>query len=654
MNDHWILHDSHQAFFRKPFGAVPCRQRISIRISLQGKKEEILQIILRLWDHQEGERKIPMVLCHTAHDQKSYETEISAPAAPGLLWYYFIITTREGIYFYGNNQNQTGGVGQIYLHEPPSYQITVYKEGATIPHWFASAVMYQIFPDRFYNGCENGEILNPKTNAYIYPDWNAPPAYIRDEKTGRIRQYDFFGGNLQGILKKLPYLKSLGIDVIYLNPVFESPSNHRYDTANYKKIDPMLGDNEFFRLLCAKAREQGISIILDGVFSHTGSDSIYFNKEGNYPELGAYQSKDSPYYPWYRFIQYPDVYECWWGIDTLPNVHEMEPSYQNFIIHQKDSVINYWMGMGVKGWRLDVADELPGAFIKALRKRIKENDPDALLIGEVWEDASRKTSYGELREYLLGEELDSVMNYPFRNILLDFMLGRKDSFETHGALMSLYENYPLHHFYAAMNLIGSHDVPRILTLLGEAPDEILLTKEEREHYKLSTEQKKKAVARLKMLSLLQMTFPGVPCIYYGDEAGVEGYNDPLNRRTYPWGQEDQELLEWYRKIISFRHRYDALTTGEWISLPLHQDVYGYLRRIANHQDVLGQKKENSSILVLINRNLHHSVSLSFDASAWGHQPWKDLLADDKETLVVDGLLHIALKPLEGKIMVQQP
>ncbi|HBS60173.1 MAG TPA: hypothetical protein DEA44_13005, partial [Firmicutes bacterium] len=292
---------------------------------------------------------------------------------------------------------------------------------------------------------------------------------IRDMRTGKIFAYDFFGGNLRGVLAKLPYLKQLGVGAIYLNPVFESPSNHKYDTGDYKKIDPLFGDYPLFSQLCSRARELGMAIILDGVFSHTGSDSRYFNKEGRYPELGAYQSTASPYFPWYRFHNHPDQYECWWGIDTLPNVNELEPSYLDFIADNEDSVLKYWLRAGIKGWRLDVADELPGRFIKHLHTVLKAQDPAAVLIGEVWEDASRKVSYGTERAYLLGDELDSVTNYPFRSMLLDFILGVDDAAQTQHRLTSLAENYPREHFYAALNMLGSHDVPRILSLLGEAP-----------------------------------------------------------------------------------------------------------------------------------------------------------------------------------------
>ncbi|MFT9497663.1 glycoside hydrolase family 13 protein [Anaerosolibacter sp.] len=649
----WIHHDSYQSFYRKPFGAVPCNQKISLRLSIRTEGETVHHVHLRLWTDQEGEKKMPMDQLEPINHGQIYGGTFDTPSFPCLIWYYFIVSTDKGTYFYGNNSLQQGGMGQIYHQEPPAYQITIYKENSSVPSWFNSSIMYQIFVDRFFNGTEDGKILNPKPGSYLYTDWYASPSYIRDHETGAIQQYDFFGGNLLGIRKKLSYLKSLDINILYLNPIFESPSNHKYDTADYKKVDPMFGDTDTFRLLCQEAKELGISIILDGVFSHTGSDSIYFNKNSTYPSLGAYQSPASPYYSWFRFAVYPDQYECWWGIDTMPNTNEIAPSFQNFIIHDEASVVQHWMNLGAKGWRLDVADELPGSFIKAFRKRIKQIDPDSILIGEVWEDASNKVSHGESREYLFGEELDSVMNYPFRRILLDFILGHSNGQETHGSLMHLYENYPLHHFYAAMNLVGSHDVPRILTLLGDAPPESTLSKDELSRYQLSNEQKKKALKRLKLLSLLQMTFPGIPCIYYGDEAGLEGYSDPLNRRTYPWGKENQDLLVWYKNIIKIRRQYDALSTGSWISWPIHEDIYGFMRSIEFGRDVFGKDKSNSRIFVFANRSPQHEIHFSSDVALLGDHAWVDILHDNHEIPVLNGKLNITLKPLEGKIIVQK-
>ena len=649
MNGSWIIHDSHSAVYRSPFGAVPCGSKIRLALELRST-ETPQEVTLRLWKQDHREEKITMQLQETQTDKKIYHAEITVSSQQGILWYFFIIVQGGKIYYYGNNLRNLGGLGQIYDHEPPSYQVTVYQEHATTPDWYKRSVMYQIFVDRFCNGHDEGKILNLKKHCKVYGKWGDIPQYPKDPLTGKTVCFDVFGGNLLGVMKKLPYLKELGISVLYLNPIFEAASNHKYDTGDYKKIDPMFGDNELFRELCQRAKEMGIAIILDGVFSHTGSDSVYFNREGNYPSLGAYQSKDSPYYSWYRFSNYPQEYECWWGIDTLPNVNEMDPSYQKFIITGEESVIKYWMKQGAKGWRLDVVDELPDEFVKKIRSVMKQVDPESVLIGEVWEDASNKVSYGQIREYLLGEELDSVMNYPFRRIWLDFLVGGIDALETHLRLMSLYENYPRHHFYSTMNLIGSHDEVRALTILAGAPPEESLTNEEKVGFQLSQEQKKLGIARLKLLTLIQMTFPGVPCIYYGDEAGLYGYRDPLNRATYPWGREDRDLLQWYKKVIALRNRYPVLQTGQWLPVYNQDKVYAFIRQIEQGKDIFDRAFDDQRVIVVINSD-NENTELSINLGKQWCDKLKDMLHEGHTYSIQDGILRLSLAPLEGKMLI---
>ncbi len=648
MSDLQIIHDSHREVYRRPFGAVCCGTEIQLKLASL-TDDPIDQVWLLLQVEGGPVNKLPMQQEKQAGGYSVYLAETRVTEEPGLLWYCFEIHAAGQLYYYGNNSNRFGGVGVLSRTLPPFYQITVYDEKAVTPVWYKKAVMYQIFVDRFCNGSDDGKVLNPKKNSFIYGNWADKPVYLKDPETGGILRWDFFGGNLQGVISKLPYLKELGVDVLYLNPIFEAPSNHKYDTGDYKKIDAMFGDIALFGTLCAKAREMGISVILDGVFSHTGSDSIYFNRYGNYPGIGAYQSQSSPYYGWYRFCGNPDSYECWWGINTLPNVEEMNPSYIDFVITGEESVIKYWMKQGAKGWRLDVADELPDAFITLVRQAMKETDPESVLIGEVWEDASNKISYGKRRSYLQGSGLDSVMNYPFRSILLDFFLYKHDAAFTETALASLYENYPPYSFYSSMNLIGSHDVPRVLTLLGEAPDESAMTQRRKEQYVLPDSQRNLAVARLKLAVLIQMTFPGVPCVYYGDEAGVEGYRDPLNRSTYPWGAEDKDLLAWYRLLIATRKRHDALSVGSWQPVFSRGDVLGYLRRIVNQQDVFGNTADNGTFLILINRSQDKRHGIRIDLPGLKVYGMRNLLADAQHIPILDQAVEISLEPLEGAL-----
>lgn len=633
-----LFHDSHQLFYRNPFGAVLCGHKIILRLKVYSNSKNI-DCYLRLWENSTGETLIKMEKTNERHQDPRgifFEGEIFTPQEPCILWYFFVVRKDGNTYYYGNNSKELGGIGETWSKQPPSYQITVYKE-SKIPPWFKNGIMYQIFVDRFFNGLEDKKILNPKKKSLIHGDWYDTPLYIKDSEN-RIKRWDFFGGNLLGIIKKLPYLKELGITIIYLNPIFEAASNHKYDTGNYKKIDPMFGDNETFQELAIKAREYGISIILDGVFSHTGSDSIYFNKYGNYSDLGAYQSDKSPYYNWYHFNKESAGYLCWWGIDDLPNVNELEPSYQDFIFKDKDSVVKYWMKMGARGWRLDVADELPAEFIKELRNAVKETDPNSILIGEVWEDASNKISYGQLRQYLLGEELDSVTNYPFRRILLSYILGSIDGSEAGSELLQLFENYPPQNFYCTMNLIGSHDVPRVLTLLGEAPEEHQLSDGEKEEYRLNEEQRKLGIKRLKLLSLIQMTFPGIPCVYYGDEVGMEGYSDPYNRGPYPWGREDQDILAWYKKIIRLRKQYSVFTDGNWYPLNVEGDLFGFQRE--NRQE---------TAINIFNRNKEKEITFQLDTITRKKGIFRDILNDK----ILKENFTITLQPLEGMILLVQ-
>ena len=468
-----VEHNSQNEFYRSPVGAAEATTGIRLRLKLElselGNVQPSIQIKARFWRERVGEMVYELLPEDPVGGEMYYSAHINMPERGCLLWYYFIITMDGRTWYYGNNNERMGGVG-ILSDNPPSqsYQITVFNKGAKTPDWFKHSVMYQIFPDRFYR---KGNTLVEKKGAVYHASWNDKPCYYKDPDTREIVAYDFFGGNLAGIREKLGYLKDLGISVIYLNPIFESASNHHYDTGDYHKVDPILGTNEELKQLCADAKKMGIRIMLDGVFSHTGDDSRYFNKYGNYDTLGAYQSKESPYYDWYCFNNYPNGYESWWGFSTLPNVKEENPSYMKFIIENEDSVLKYWMKQGICGWRLDVVDELPEKFTQTFYKVLKEVDKDAVMLGEVWEDASNKSAYGVSREYLCGQELDSAMNYPFRQVVLDFLLGYADATQISKRLKSLMENYPKQNFYVMMNLLGSHDRERILTLLGEAPSQ---------------------------------------------------------------------------------------------------------------------------------------------------------------------------------------
>lgn len=571
-------HHSQNPFYRYPTGAVSAGTEVTLKLSVPEMGSPVSAFLTLIMDNEQQSIYMPYITMINGSYVYSVKIKLKNP---GVAWYYFCINTTSGTYYYGNNSDNLGGLGQQYDNPPVhSFQITVYDKNYHTPDWFKRSVAYQIFPDRFYNGNDDGSFGGGRTDI-IRRKWGDMPYYTAEQFGGDFLANDVFGGNLKGIMKKLPYLKDLGIGAIYLNPIFEAYSNHKYDTGDYMKIDPMFGTEKDFQELCREAKKLGIRIILDGVFNHTGSDSRYFNKKGKYDSVGAYQSQNSPYYGWYSFVNYPEEYMSWWGMNTLPQVNEDNESYQEYILTGKDSVVKHWLKEGASGWRLDVVDELPDFFVKKLRKAVREQDEDAVIIGEVWEDASHKVSYGRLREYFWGDELDSVMNYPLKNALLSLATGAIDADGFHRRLMSLKENYPPETFYSLLNIMSTHDIPRALTVLGDAPDKGSMPREEKAWFSLSEEKYQLALRRMHLVSAVQILLPGVPCIYYGDEAGMQGYDDPFCRATYPWGEENEELREWFKKMIHLRNENNAFIEGELDTVYKLGRVYGFLRSKGN-------------------------------------------------------------------------
>lgn len=552
-----IYHNSQEKFYRDPFGALEVNSDLTIRIRTDKGTD---RVTLHYWTESFGNLSRPMELLEDNEKDRVFTLTFNVGPDPQLLWYNFNLGQDQ--LFYGNNQEGLGGLGEVYEKDPLSYQLTIYKP-SPVPEWFKESIVYQIFPDRFNKSKDQDLSFCRKKDALIHLSWENDPYYVKNEK-GQVVRWDFFAGDLKGIAEKIDYLKDLGINCLYLNPIFEARSNHRYDTGDYHKVDPILGTNEYFTELIKLLDAAGIKVILDGVFSHTGADSIYFNKYKNYDSYGAYNGQDSIYYNWYSFIKYPDKYEAWWGVEDLPAVNEMEPGYQDFIYNNPDGVVRYWLDKGAAGWRLDVVDELPGQFIKNIKKAARESREDAVIIGEVWEDASNKVSYGKSREYLLGDELDSPTNYPLRAALLSFIKGQIDARTFHRKIMNLYENYPPEHFYAAFNMLGSHDVERIGSLVDAEEHKICL--------------------------YFLMTFPGVPVVYYGDEAGLKGFKDPDNRKPYPWGREDEELLALYKEALGLRRQEKIFNQGSFASGFVNEDLYYFVREL-----------EGEKALILINR-----------------------------------------------------
>lgn len=590
------------------------------------------------------------------------------------LYFYNFYVENCGYVVYGDRKN-----GRLSEKDECDFLLTVSTSEYSTPEWIKGGVMYQIFPDRFCRenagdgrgkfgmdsccgerleelaeglccrgngGEEESEKCRDLTFAsarVLREDWGGMPSYKPNEH-GKVLNNDFFGGNLRGIESRLPYLADLGVRVVYLNPIFEAASNHRYDTADYMKIDPLLGTESDFCSLIEKGRELGIRFVLDGVFNHTGDDSRYFNKYGHYPTVGAYQSEKSPYASWYRFRQFPDRYDSWWGIDILPEVNEHSSDYQDFIFGdyrfdlaneqasdlpreeiargealstalpcegllseesrvaevqsgdlqrcgghgEERGVLKKWLSKGIGGYRLDVADELPDFFLKKLRKSVKEENEDAVIIGEVWEDASNKIAYSQRRAYLHGDELDSVMNYPFKDAIIAFVKDGNSAYLAE-TVANIVDHYPKDTLDCLMNILGTHDTARILTVLSGktannkdemASDSAFLTQKERAE----------AIEKLKIAALLEYTLPGFPCVYYGDEIGIEGFGDPFCRRCFDWNGVDCDLREYYKRLGRLRKQYaDVFAHGEYYETFEREGCYCFKR--------VGEKR---SIYVFVN------------------------------------------------------
>ena len=513
----------------------------------------------------------------------------------------------KGLYFYSISDsdsrflNYTEEGGAFFSAAQSWAQMLVTDDSYVPAEDYSGGIAYQIFPDRF---AIKGNVI--KLPGRIYHSDLSDIPHWRPDSQGKIRNNDFYGGNLRGITGKLDYLADLGVTLIYLNPIFVSNSNHRYDTGDYHMIDPQLGTEDDFRYLCAAAAEKGIRIILDGVFSHTGDDSIYFNRYGNYDSLGAYQSKESPYYSWYNFKKWPDKFDSWWGIVTLPEVNEMDPSYTEFITGPS-GVIDHWMSAGASGFRLDVADELPDEFIVKIRQAVRRNDPNGLLIGEVWEDASNKISYGKRRKYFQGDELDGCMNYPFKNAVLDFIRSRnaeafRDSVE------EICLHYPADMLSTCLNMLSSHDTERAINALA-APQHAHKSREEQAAIILSRDEYLRGVEMLKLAYALMFFLPGIPMIYYGDEIGLQGYGDPFCRGFFCEDMADANLQKAIKEICKKRKANSDVLGGGTTEFFLSENgVIGFYRT-----------SESGRLAFVINLGDEPATVLGEDIDPWRYE-----------------------------------
>ena len=542
-------------------------------------------VVMRINRDGEDYWDIPFTLASYETGREEYTLELNlrhlCGPVPALFFYEFLFLRGTRTLFTHSVNNFDF---ELSYHSESKFSLLVYEDYFQPKEWFGKGIMYHVFVDRF----AKGDIAPYERDDYIINDdwYNGIPQYAKNQGD-KLKNNMFFGGNLKGVEDKLDYLESLGTKVIYLSPIFKAYSNHKYDTGDYMTIDEIFGGEEALVSLLNKAKERGISIILDGVFNHTGDDSLYFNKYGKYNSVGACNCENSPYKDWFNFKCYPCDYDSWWGIEILPKLNQNNEECRNYFVGE-GGVIEKYTKMGIGGWRLDVADELPDEFLYQLRERVHKNsDGQGIVIGEVWENAAVKSAYGHRRNYFHGRQLDSVMNYPLRNGIIDFVTyGSAEML--YNVLVELYSSYPRCVSDSLMNILGTHDTERILTVLGDnyrpdAPNDHLAV------MRMGTQERDIAIERLKMAAILQYTVYGIPSVFYGDEAGLEGYHDPFCRKPYPWGRENTELLEHYKKLGELRNIEKAFDRGSFRVIEHNKETIAYER-----------VKDDSRVVVIAN------------------------------------------------------
>ena len=568
-------------------GAFPCGVDIEFTVDAPralGASAVVLRIARDGCEYED----IPLSFVGTQLGVDTYTATLSTERICGEarcgLFYYEFLFLRGAHTLFTSTHNFVDF--ELKRHSDGRFLLLVHKKDFKTPDWFCGKTMYHVFVDRF---CKGEGAVGTRDDVIINEDWESGEVQYAERRGDELANNMFFGGNLWGVAEKLPYLKSLGVGVIYLSPIFKAYSNHKYDTGNYLEVDGMFGGNEALDHLIKKAAEYDMKIILDGVFNHTGDDSLYFDKYGKYGGVGAYSSPESKYKNWFRFRSYPDDYEDWWGIKILPKLDHTNNECRAYFTG-RGGVCESYVKRGIGGWRLDVADELSDVFLDELRGVVKDaSNGDAVIIGEVWENAAEKIAYARRRRYLQGDQLDSVMNYPLRNGILAFLLDKDAEFLA-DTLRSIYASYPKCVCDCLMNIIGTHDTERILTLLGDGgmqdcdlPNATLAKR------RLDAESRSRGIELQRLAATVQFTVFGVPSVFYGDEAGLEGYGDPFCRRTFPWGREDEDLLEYYRTLGRIRSEEALFADGEFEVIEARGELIAYRRY-----------NENASVTVVIN------------------------------------------------------
>jgi glycosidase/fibronectin type 3 domain-containing protein len=682
-----LRHDSRSDVYRTPGGAEPAGTPVKVRF--RTFHNDVTSVKMRVWDVNTNSQTI-VTMTPVATDVSCYQASLATRtcdyyqatltrSSADLLWYRFIVTDgTKSAYYADDTAALDGGVGTP--HDTPvdnSYALTFYDPAFTTPAWARNAVIYQIFPDRFRNGNAKND---PKTGDIRYDDpvlklpWNTKPeGYCRsyaDASTScpwrfdsnppswsptieGARGRDYMGGDLQGVTDELDYLKSLGVTAIYFNPIFASKSNHGYDTADYRAINPYFGTLKDFNDLVSAASSRGMKVILDGVFNHMSSDSPFFDRYHHYTETGACESLSSPWRAWFTFTTAnvpcgPGDYVGWAGFDSIPVLDKTNADVVKYFVDGPGSVAWLWLNRGAGGWRLDVAGDpsFPRSYWRTFRRTVKTTDPNALIVGELWQKDTA-TLY-----MLNGSEMDSTMNYRLRDAVLGLLApqafdgkgfgdsGRQLSVpETASRLQSIWEDYAPQAGYDLMNLLDSHDTARLLWQL--TPGAATTAAKEQNAAALA-----EGKARMRLAALVQFGVPGAPTVYYGDEIGMTGADDPDDRRTYPWtdtgGSPDASLLSTYQSLGALKHGVPALTDGDFRVL-LADNAAGTL--------AFGRKTTSNAAIVAVNRS---SSSQSVDIPVAGYIPdgtsFDFRYGGSGSVAVSGGVLHVTLGPLAGALL----
>jgi len=568
-----MIHNNFDKKYKLPFGAVKQGTEIYLRIDVD---KEYKQCFLRLWTTAQKEQRYKMNYVDGYY-------EINFPIEEvGLNWYFFILEDfNDNLKFYGSDYGYTAGTGIEYSSYPHKggFQITCYKKDFSIPSWFSGGIMYQIFPDRFARDYTHK--FNTEKYKFIHDNWDEPVGHTNCGADN----FEYYGGNISGIINKIEYLKSLSINKIYINPIFKSKSNHRYDVSTYLEIDEMIGLIDDFKKLIELCHKDNIKVIIDVSWNHVGDDSIYFNKYKTFGEDGAYNNKNSNYRDWF-YIKDNNEYVGWWGIETLPVLNKYNQNLRKHI----EKAVEFWTSLGIDGFRLDVIDELPDQFLEWFRVTVKNINKDIIIMGEVWDDATlKKDSNGAFRSFLYGNSQDSVMNYCLRNLVIDFLAYGCSEKETlhynidgvnfYKRYMNILNNYPIESLHSMMNFLSTHDVNRILTVFSECPYSETLTKEEQGKFVLTSSQYDIGIKRLKIAWSFMLCSIGIPSIFYGDEIGMCGYNDPFNRNPMKWNldKDNMDMLNWFKDINSLRVKHEVLNAGGTKFLYFDTDVIAFSR-----------------------------------------------------------------------------